>query len=101
MDDGTGRQEIKALLKSGLKTEVEPRADSAELVESVSARLRVAGDLKQKLVIAGFEDHPFQADGIEQECKSCVRFLVHRQFCEVPELMLPVEPEWSCRLWRL
>jgi hypothetical protein len=26
---------------------------------------------------------------------------VHRRFCELPELMLPVEPQWSCRLWRI
>lgn len=101
MDDGKSRQEIKSLLEAGLKTEAEPRADSAEQVEAISARLRAARDLKEKLVIAGFEDHSFQADGIEQDCKSCVRFLVHRRFCEVPELLLPVEPEWSCRLWRL
>lgn len=101
MDDQAKRQEIKKLLKGGLKTEAEPRADSPELVESVSARLRATSDLKQKLVVSGFEDHPYQADGVDQECQSCVRFLVHKQFCEVPELMLPVEPEWSCRLWRL
>ena len=78
-----------------------PRADTPEQVEAISARLRAASDLKQRLVIAGFEPQPFAEGGVEQDCQSCVRFLVHRQFCEVPELMLPVEPEWSCRLWRL
>jgi hypothetical protein len=28
-------------------------------------------------------------------------YQVHRRFCELPELMVPVEPGWSCRLWRL
>lgn len=101
MDEGKVRQEIKAILQGGLKTEAMPRADTPEQVEAISARLRAARDVKEKLVIAGFELQPFAAGGVEQDCQSCVRFLVHRKFCEVGELMLPVEPEWSCRLWRL
>lgn len=101
MDDGKVRQEIKSLLEGGLKTEAVPRADTPEQVEAISARLRAARSLKEKLVSAGFELQAFEEGGIEQECQSCVRFAVHRKFCEVPELLLPVEPEWSCRLWRL
>jgi hypothetical protein len=28
-------------------------------------------------------------------------YKVHRRYCELPELDFPVEPEWSCRLWRI
>jgi hypothetical protein len=28
-------------------------------------------------------------------------YLLHRKFCELPELALPVEPTWSCKLWRI
>ena len=101
MDDDKARQEIKTLLEGGLKTEAVPRADTPEQVEEISARLRTASSLKDRLVIAGFELQLFEEGGIEQDCQSCVRFAVHRKFCEVPELLLPVEPEWSCRLWRL
>jgi hypothetical protein len=30
----------------------------------------------------------------------CMYFVVHRKWCELPELAWPVEPEWWCRLWR-
>jgi hypothetical protein len=28
-------------------------------------------------------------------------FLVHRKWCDLPELSVPVEAEWWCRLWRI
>ena len=49
----------------------------------------------------GFTDHTIEVEDIEQPCDTCMYYLVHRKFCELPELMLPVEPEWSCRLWRI
>jgi hypothetical protein len=101
--DGALREEIRGLLAGGLVTEVWPRAESSEMVNALVARLRAeAGDdLRAKLVIGGFTDHPVEADGLEQPCETCMYYLVHRRFCELPELMLPVEPQWSCRLWRI
>ncbi|HIP78191.1 MAG TPA: hypothetical protein EYH07_06985, partial [Kiloniellaceae bacterium] len=58
-------------------------------------------DLDAKLTIAGVTDHTIEADEIEQPCETCMYYLVHRRFCELPELMIPVEPQWSCRLWRI
>jgi hypothetical protein len=99
--DTRQRQEIAALLASGLATEVFPRADSHEEVQAIVARLRDAPDLRSKLVISGFTDHPIEHGGIEQPCETCMYYLVHRRYCELPELDCPVEPEWSCRLWRI
>jgi hypothetical protein len=45
-NDEQVRQEISALLASGLETEVFPRADTHEEVQEIIARLRQAGDLK-------------------------------------------------------
>ena len=110
MDDRTSsaeddrlRDEIDAKLKSGLDTEVWPRAETSEMVNEIVARLQneAASDLTAKLVIAGVTDHTIEADEIEQPCETCMYYLVHRKFCELPELMIPVEPEWSCRLWRI
>ena len=90
------------LLAGGLKTEAFPRADTHEAVMEVIGRLRVAGDdLTAKLVIAGFTLGPIDYDGIEQACETCMYYLVHRRYCELPELAVAVEPEWSCRLWRI
>jgi len=102
LTDAAGREEVRLLLSGGLTTEVWPRADSHEEVTQIVARLRAAGDdLKERLVIAGFTLEPVEHGGIEQPCETCMYYVVHRRFCELPELDLPVEPQWSCRLWRI
>ncbi|MCG8354404.1 MAG: hypothetical protein MI920_02410 [Kiloniellales bacterium] len=101
--DESLRTELEALMRCGLETEAHPRADSHESVQDVVGRLQrtAPDDLQAKLVIAGFTDRPVEVEEIEQACETCMYYLVHRQFCELPELMLPVKPEWSCRLWRI
>tara|TARA_R110000787_G_scaffold11915_5_gene38871 strand:- start:492 stop:770 length:279 start_codon:yes stop_codon:yes gene_type:complete len=91
------------LLSSGLKTEAWPRAETSADVNKIVGRLQVeaADDLEKKLIVAGFTDYTIEADEIEQPCETCMYYQVHAKFCELPELMLPVEPEWSCRLWRI
>ncbi len=101
-EDTRVRERIRALLADGLQTEVTPRADAHEEVLDVVRRLQNAGDdLEAKLVISGFTAFPIEHDGIEQACETCMYYKVHRRFCELPELMLPAEPDWSCRLWRI
>ncbi|MES5481834.1 hypothetical protein QMZ05_03685 [Bradyrhizobium sp. INPA03-11B] len=100
-DDGL-RSEIAHLLTSGFVTDVFPRADSHERVQQLVSDLRLAGDdLKSKLRIAGFTSYPIMQHDICQLCETCMYYKVHRRFCELPELNLPVEPDWSCRLWRI
>jgi hypothetical protein len=100
--DDLRREEIASLLASGLQTDAFPRADSQEQVQEIVMRLRKAGDdLKAKLVIGGFTNYPVEHGGLEQPCETCMYYLVHRKYCELPELNCPVEPEWSCRLWRI
>lgn len=103
MDDPELRADIGKRLKSGLKTEVWPRAGTSEEVNAIVNRLQneAGEDLEKKLVIAGFTDHMIEIEDIEQPCETCMYYKVHAKFCELPELMLPVEPEWSCRLWRI
>jgi metal-dependent hydrolase (beta-lactamase superfamily II) len=101
-DDDKRREAIKGLLAGGLKTEVYPRADTHEQVQEIVARLRAAdGDLEARLVIGGFTLTPIEHEGIEQACETCMYYKVHRRYCELPEFEVPVEPEWSCRLWRI
>ncbi|MES2335678.1 MAG: hypothetical protein V4551_13475 [Pseudomonadota bacterium] len=103
MDMDALRRSIADRLSAGLKTEVWPRAGTSEEVNAIVNRLQVeAGDdLDKKLVIGGFTDHTIEADGMPQPCETCMYYKVHARFCDLPELMLPVEPEWSCRLWRI
>lgn len=97
------RKEIADKLAAGLKTEVFPRAETSEMVNAFVTRLReeAGQDLDKKLIISGFTDYTVEVEGIEQACETCMYYLAHRKFCELPELMLPAEPEWSCRLWRI
>ncbi len=95
------RGQIQVLLAGGLVVEAFPRADTHEEVLAITALLQAASSLEQKLAIAGFTLTPVEHGGIAQACETCMYYLVHRRFCELPELDVPVEPEWSCRLWRI
>jgi hypothetical protein len=101
MDDDAVREEIRAMLKGGLRTEAFPRGDTPDQVQTIVSRLRAAPDLATRLAIAGFTLTTVEHQGLAQPCETCMYYLVHRRYCELPELAVPVEPEWSCRLWRL
>jgi hypothetical protein len=93
---------IRSLLASGLGTEAFPRADTHEEVQALVRRLQQEGKtLEAKIVISGFTLWPVTHHEIEQACETCMYYLRLRKHCELPELDLPVEPEWSCRLWRI
>ena len=103
LEDGKTRQVIAAKLAGGLQVEVYPRAETSEMFNEIIGRLRTGAgdDLDQKLIVAGVTDYVVEANDIEQSCESCMYYLVHREFCDLPELMIPVEPDWPCRLWRI
>jgi hypothetical protein len=102
VDDEARRLLVWKYLEVGLVTEVEPRADDQQAVQDIVSRLKSAGKgVVAKMTIAGFYEAPVEHDGIDQSCETCVYFQVHRRYCEMPEIDLPVEPHWSCRLWRM
>lgn len=106
-DDASLRTTVRDLLQSGLKTEVEPRAYTGEEIQRIVERLQAipAADVGKKLVTAGFTLGPYAPpdadDDLTQSCETCMYYAVHRQFCDLPELRVPVEKDWSCRLWRI
>jgi hypothetical protein len=89
------------LMERGLKTEVEPFPETEKEFGEIVTRLRALApdDLEGKLVIGGFLDHPWSEDKLR--CMECINFLVNRKWCDLPELALPVEPDWYCKLWRI
>lgn len=102
--DDAQRNAIHTLLRQGLATEWCDRADDSDAVNRVVAQLAATdhSDLAALLRIAGFTPTPYRnADGDGQACATCMYYAQHRRFCELPELRLPVLPEWSCRLWRI
>ena len=101
VDDDVLREKIAAMLANGLDTQTEPFPEDHHQFEALLEELRQhpTDDLKQKLVVSGFLDHPYGEDS--QRCLECMYYLVHRRWCDLPELAVPVEPEWWCRLWRI
>lgn len=64
-------------------------------------------DLYGRLILGGFANHGLGEGGEMDEgamvyrCKECIYYLPNRKWCDLPELPLPVEAEWYCRLWKL
>jgi hypothetical protein len=80
---------IEDLLNEGLETRVEPFPESD----------REFAAILDTLVESGWKLTPHGED--RMRCQECMYFLVHRRWCDLPELNLPAEPEWYCRLWRI
>jgi hypothetical protein len=101
MDNPQLLKKIADLLASGLRTEVEPFPPTEKEFAQIAAELRALdpNDLNGKLVIGGFMDHPYGPDN--WRCADCIYYLANRKWCDLPELALPVEPDWYCRLWRM
>lgn len=88
-------------MAEGLVTQTKPFPEDNHQFEEILKELRELDpdDLEQKLVISGFVDKPYGED--DQRCLECMYYLVHRKWCDLPELAVPVEAEWWCRLWRI
>lgn len=101
IDDDILRDKIGKIMADGLITQTEPFPEDNHQFEDILKELRVLDpdDLEQKLVISGFVDKPYGED--DQRCLECMYYLVHRKWCDLPELAVPVEAEWWCRLWRI
>lgn len=93
------RETISQLLSEGLKTQIGPVPETLQDREAITDSLR---ELDRKhyeeiLVVAGFADHPV----FENRCAECMYYVTSSRWCALPEIALPVEPEWWCRLWRI
>jgi len=99
-EDQDVRTVIAQMLRDGLETRTEPFPETDRELALLLSELRDTprDQLRLKLVIAGFVDRPYGPD--RQRCTECMYFLVHRKWCDLPELAVPVEPDWWCRLWR-
>lgn len=100
-DHATLLRMIEDQMKEGLKTELEPFPETDREFAALLDRLRPLGpdQLREKLVISGWYLKPYGEE--EMRCQECMYFLVHKRWCDLPELSLPAEPDWWCRLWRI
>ena len=92
---------IEDMFKEGLTTEVEPFPETDREFGALLDELRPlsADQLREKLVISGWLLQPYGED--QMRCQECMYYLVHKRWCDLPELDLPAKPEWWCRLWRI
>jgi hypothetical protein len=100
-EDDALRAIIAKKLSSGLATTTEPVPGNSDDFAEILKELRelAPGELEEKLVISGFVDHPYGEEG--RRCLECIYYRMHRKWCALPPIALPVEPEWWCRLWRI
>lgn len=99
------RERVATLLLGGLQTQWRQRAYGSEAINELTGRLRALkpDDYAAKLTLAGFTSQPYQSnhEDIAQACQTCMYYAINRKFCELPELNMPVDTEWSCVLWRI
>jgi len=100
-DHATLLRMIEDRMKEGLKTKVDPFPETDKEFATILDQLRPLSpdQLREKLVISGWLLKPHGED--EMRCQECMYFLVHKRWCDLPELSLPAEPDWWCRLWRI
>ncbi len=100
-DDPVHRNKITDLLAEGLETKVEPFPVTEKEFAEITAELRALDrdDIKGKLIVGGFINHPYGPDN--WRCMECIYYLVNRKWCDLPELAIPVEADWYCKLWRM
>ena len=100
-DDDRLRDQIGGMMAAGLKTLTEPFPETDKEFGRLLAEVRelAPDDLQGKLMLTGFVDKPYGPD--QMRCQECMYYLVHRKWCDLPELAVPVEADWWCRLWRI
>ena len=91
------------MLSSGMQTQMEPFPQTDVEFEHILQDLRALSeqDLDQRLILGGFADHEVDGRDGAMRCRECIYYLPHRRWCDLPELPLPVEADWYCRLWKL
>lgn len=94
-------QMIEDAFADGLKTEVEPFPETDREFGQLLDILRPmsADQLREKLIVSGWLLEPYGED--QMRCQECMYYLVHKRWCDLPELDLPAKADWWCRLWRI
>jgi hypothetical protein len=101
--DDTVRVWADGLLAFGIDAIIEPFPKTQQEFLAIVEDLRALheNDLIARLRIGGFTNYSM-GDGEDiQRCKECIYYHPNRKWCDLPELPIPVDAHWWCRLWKL
>lgn len=94
---------VDGLLSYGIDTVMTPfpqtQSEFLEIVDELGKLHEY--DLMSRLIIGGFANHAIGEGEGTQRCQECIYYLPHTKWCDLPELPIPVEPHWWCRLWKM
>jgi hypothetical protein len=99
----TVRVWASGLLAWGIDAILEPFPQTQrEFLQIVEELRRLHGnDLIARLRVGGFTNYSMGEGDSIQRCQECIYYHPHRKWCDLPELPIPVEAHWWCRLWKL
>jgi hypothetical protein len=99
----TVRLWVDGLLNYGVKSTMSPFPETQAEFLSIVKDLRQLhpNDLLGRLDIGGFANHAVGEGEDLQRCQECIYYLPNGRWCDLPELPIPVEAHWWCRLWKM
>lgn len=101
--DDTVRVWADGLLQFGIDPIIEPFPKTQSEFLAIVEELRALheNDLIGRLRIGGFTNYSMGEGEDIQRCKECIYYHPNRKWCDLPELPIPVDAHWWCRLWKL
>jgi hypothetical protein len=101
--DDTVRIWADGLLAFGIDPIIEPFPKTQHEFLAIVEDLRSLheNDLIARLRIGGFTNYSMGEGEEIQRCKECIYYHPNRKWCDLPELPIPVDAHWWCRLWKL
>lgn len=99
----TVRLWVDGLLSYGVKSTMSPFPETQSEFLAIVKDLRQLheNDLLGRLDIGGFANHTIGEGEGMQRCQECIYYLPNGKWCDLPELPIPVEAHWWCRLWKM
>jgi hypothetical protein len=100
--DDTVRVWADGLLQFGIDPIIEPSPKTPDEALAIVEELRALheNDLIGRLRISGCSNHGIGEGARVQRCKECINYHPKRRWCDLPELPIPVDAHWRCRLWK-
>jgi hypothetical protein len=94
---------VDGLLNYGIKSTMDPFPETQAEFLAIVRELRQLdeNDLLGRLDVGGFANYPIGEGEDMQRCQECIYYLPNGKWCDLPELPVPVEPHWWCRLWKM